>query len=204
MQKRSKKVDPTAEAVNNFQQFMQKPCKEVGKWFSLILKKRATAKVWNYFHAVNEIKAGAESHLGKFAGFKAKDLGCCNICGEVLGIKGGTTNNLHNHLKNTHGLDLKSIAQEVVQFQQPNIKSALNQGVLKFGQAYEGQQLEAYQLRQTAKWIAKCNLPLSLVERPQFRNMIKSYNPTAKFISSSKLRKEISTLSDLIRKLRNE
>ena len=44
----------------------------------------------------------------KLVALEAKELGCRNMCGDVLGCKGGTTSNLRNHLKNNNSLDLSS------------------------------------------------------------------------------------------------
>ena len=75
----------------------------------------------------------------------------------------------------------------------------MRQGLLKHGRAHQGKHLEAFQLRQAAKCVVKCDLPLRSVRSPYFHNMIKSYYPAAQLTTSEKLRQDIATLNDVIR-----
>ena len=108
LQKRSKSSDD-ANDRNILQKFTNKPCPKVDEWLSLIAKKNAMSNVWKFFSCgeLNKTRWKVSARK-KLVALEAKELGCRNMCGDVLGCKGGTTSNLRNNLKNNHSLDLSS------------------------------------------------------------------------------------------------
>ena len=85
LQKRSESSNAANDRIF-LQQFTNAPRPKVDEWFSLIANKNAMSTLWKFFHVVNEIKQGGKSQLGKkLAALEAKELGWCNMCGDVLG-----------------------------------------------------------------------------------------------------------------------
>ena len=149
---------------------------------NLVPKKNTTSPVWSYF------------------GLQANDQGdpidkntaICRICFTSVPVKGGTTSNIHSHLRNHHSKEFASLKQATAASgqekssraaggsrnqsssqQQPTIVDVVNRS-----KAYERKGKKWQELTNSVTMcLCKDMLPIYSVEKPGFRDMLKKFDP---------------------------
>ena len=79
------------------------------------------------------------------------------------------------------------------------LKRMFRNSIIKCGRIFTAAEKKQNQLRHTTKWVASCNIPLCMVERKEFREMIHSYAPTADPITKRALKLDLKSLEEKIR-----
>lgn len=179
---------------------------------------RATSKIWKFFHLVDGVKDGVDDSMlpEKWKQNEKKDLpslfACCNTCGDLIVIgkvKVGGGQNFTNtgmltHLgSGKHGTTLDLLCAQVesqlvggekkrkIQ-KQSSIDSFTVAGIPAIKKHSHMELLHA-------KMIVDEELPLSLVEKKSFRELMEANNSHYKPVSSKKMRTIILNLDGAMR-----
>ena len=79
------------------------------------------------------------------------------------------------------------------------LKRMFRNSIVRCGRIFTAAEKKQNQLRHATKWVASCNIPLCMVERKEFREMIQSYAPTADPITKRALKLDLKSLEEKIR-----
>jgi len=163
------------------------PHPQASKWYKLSAKGGDSySEIWHYFHLIDGIRENVTSnHIAIDWKFRA----CCNLCSSA--IKAYQAKNKHqphkmrpmnggleSHLKRHHGLTLNKVidtsSSSGSKRQLSILKWQLNS---KHPKIMNGTQLRQQVIDATTTRAVSCNIPFSMVDRPEFRAMITANNP---------------------------
>ena len=163
----------------------------------IIPKENTVSPVWTYFGLI----AGDDGRT------IFKETAVCRICKKSVTTKGGNTSNLFSHLKNHHSNKYAELSQTVATNRSPSRTSNKQPGSKPSTSVASGQQtiqdavqkLKSYK-RNGKKWeeltdfvtscICKDMLPINIVEKEGFRQMLKKFDsrhevPSHKYFSQT-------------------
>lgn len=119
-------------------------------------------------------------------------IGHCQLCGSVYNDKIGSTGNFHKHLKRKHKKEYYELKKQGDDISSLDLDGETDQT--------NGSADDRINQSIVLHLIIKCNLPPSIVDRPDFRSFLKCLAPKWKSISSRHVKeKMIPTLVSLVR-----
>jgi hypothetical protein len=179
---------------------------------------RVTSKIWNFFHVIYGVKDGVDDSMlpEKWKANLKKPLpsmfACCNCCGDLIGVgklKDGTNQNFTNtamtaHLgSNKHVTTLDQLVAQVehhLQGAEKKRKMQKQSSMHSFTvPGIPASKRHSHMELLHAKFIVDCDLPLSMVEKQSFRELMETNNKHYKPVSSKKIRTIIINLEDAMR-----
>ena len=162
--------------------------------------------VWDYYHLIHDF--GEYSGHNNYKAFNKNDpkspkWASCNLCGRILVAysnksKGWSASSIQGHLTRSHKLEdpkKNQSGDDNTQKLSVMFRAQTTKGVPTFKNPAERKD---YLLGLTCRWIAATNNPLSAVEKPEFRNMIRGFDKYAPLFTRDNVKEKLKTMDSSI------
>ena len=169
------------------------PHPQAAQCFTLVQKSSGWSHVWTHFHIIQDFHNYKLSNKKHFKHYQPENKAISpfwaayNICGGIILAKPHnlpwTGGGMIKHLEIKHGIiDPKKGKKKPAV---ANLKTSM-------------EEKRKYQLEKVCKWVAKNNVPMSMIESTAFREMLTAFDNTAPVFTSRVIRNKMRELDGVV------